>query len=633
MTGEMVRYARWDGGRIHVVKGFLSRWPYILEPDELQAALDWYDPSTVALIERAAIDWVWVTWSVGFPPEDEHLQQRELEHYIAACRERGIRVTAYLSLTNAFPDAWRRRGQPIDRWLQRDAQGRGIPYGAVAYGGEPTRYLACLREPGWAAYLKQAVSSAVAAGVDGILYDNVGAGCQCVRCETAFREHARLVAGREFDELPDFGHAASGIVAKVQRVVGVEPKGARPDEQAGWLWHRFIDRSLAEALADLATVARGLRPAVLVYANHNVDMGTLVYPGADVVSTEDGREPGLADDGSRIENGGLLRALVATSDGRRPMRMECAVGHGRRTGDTTDEVGNSRFIPMAPRSQQRSIAEAAIHGVAAEINPEGYLKGGLSRAEPWALETWAAIERYHRFLATRPELYAGAVSVATTALVVPDRWPDDDPLRIGLLDALVEAGLDFDVVLDRQLSDARLARYALIVVADVPVVPDEAAAALTAAMERGSTVVATPASGRLTPAFATETRSLAARVPGIGTCPPAADRARLGRFLAGMAASPYRIEGGGSLVHAVRRLDRGIVVHLLNLGDDPVGPVTLAGFGGSLPEVDSPDATGPVVERFGAEVRLAALDLYTVLRFEGVPPASGRDSVVYDASA
>ena len=35
----MIRYARWDGGPIHVVKGILSSWPCIIEPDEIEAAL------------------------------------------------------------------------------------------------------------------------------------------------------------------------------------------------------------------------------------------------------------------------------------------------------------------------------------------------------------------------------------------------------------------------------------------------------------------------------------------------------------------------------------------------------------------------------------------------------------------
>lgn len=611
-----VRYARWDGGRIHIVKGIFSAWPYILEPDELEAALDWYDESTVALIERAAVNWIWVTWSVGFPLPEEAGQQRELAAYIATCHERGIRVTAYMSLVNAFPDAWRRHGQPIDAWLQRDAQGRPIPYGAVRYAGAPSRFLVCLRQPEWQAYLHEQVSAAVGAGVDGILYDNVGTGCQCPRCGDAFRIHARTVAGRTYGELPDFGHAAVGIVDKVQRVVGVEPTGPRPDEQSTWLWRRFVDTSLAECFAQLADAAHALRPEVLVYANHNVDMGTLAYPAAQVVSTEDAREPGLAADGTRVQNGGLLRAVVASSDGWRATRAEYGVGHGR---GAIDDVGNNRFIPMAPRAQQRSIAEAAMHGVSAEINPEGYLKGGLSRGEAWALESWQAIERYHRFLAAHPELFVGTGSTASTAVVVPDRWPDDDPLRVRLLTALAADGLDFEVVLDRQLSVERLARYRLILVADVPVIDGDAARILAATAEAGATVLATPASGRFTATLERAAVDLLARVPSVGAAPPVEDSFQLGRTLAALADAPWQVSSSSPVVHVVRRRDDWLLLHLLNLDEKPIPSIELVGFPGS-PTVHSPDASVPAVVSSERGLTVTELDLYAVLAFgSGLP--------------
>jgi hypothetical protein len=423
------------------------------------------------------------------------------------------------------------------------------------------------------------------------------------------------VAGRDFDRLPDFGHTSIGIVDKVQRVVGVKPAGPRPDEQAGWLWRRFIDDSLAEAIEGLAALAHTMRPSVHVYANHNVDMGTLCYPAADVVSTEDGREPGLAADGTHLQNGGLLRAVVASSDGRRPMRMEYGVGHGRGPADVADEVGNSRFIPMSPRSQQRSIAEAAMYGVTAEVNPEGYLKGGLQRGDAWAFETWAAIERYHDFLASHEGLYIDTVSAATTAVVVPDRWPDDDPLRMNMLAALVAAGLDFDVVLDRQVSDERLANYDLILVADVPVVPDDVAAVLASATERGATVRATPGCGRLTSTYAPATASLSDRQPGIGVAAHTTDLDAFSRSMIELATTPYRIASEGPLIQAVRRSGSRTVVHLLNLGDVPVGPITLSGFGSGPVEASSPDPTSPVVECEGEDLRLSELDLYAVLDF------------------
>lgn len=611
--GEPVRYARWDGGPIHVVKGMLSGWPYVQEPDEIQAAMDWYDDANLVHLAAAGLNWIWVTWSVGFPPQDEASQQRLLTDYIAKCHSQGVRVTAYMSMANVFPEAWRRRGRPeIDEWLQRDAQGRPIPYGAAEYVGEPSRYLACLKHPGWREYLHCQVRSSIAAGVDGIIYDNVGSGCQCERCESAFRSYSHARSGRAFGDLPDFGHVAAGLIAKVQRVVGVRPAGSMPDEQAGLLWRSFVDRLLADSLADLATAAHALRSDVLVYANNNADMGTFAYPAADVVSTEDGHESGIATDGRPVENGALFRLLVASSDGWRPMRVECGVGHGMVA---VDELGWSRFVPMAPRAQQRSIAEAAMYGASAEINPEGYLKGGLSRGDDWALDTWRAIGRYHAFLAAHADLYAGTSSTATTAVIVPDSWPDGDPLRMNILSALVAGGVDFDVVLDRQLSGDSLRPYRIVLLADVPVIGDPAAGVLGDAVRRGSTVLATPGSGRLTLALLPAADDLLERVPGVRRTVEVDRPDELAAVLARLSETPCRVSMSGPIVWHVRRREGSLFLHLLNLGVAPVEAIALTGFGRRLPDVASPDPVAPRVQLNGTDLQVVGLDLYAVLTF------------------
>lgn len=610
---EPIRYARWEGGPIHIVKGLLSGWPYVQEPDEIHAAMDWYDDANLAHLAGAELNWISVTWSVGFPPEDEVWQQRMLSDYIAKCHRQRVRVTAYMSMANVFPDAWRRRAWPdIEEWLQRDAQGRPIPYGAAEYIGEPSRYLACLKHPKWREYLLGQVRSAIAAGADGIIYDNVGSGCQCDRCESAFRAFSLARSGREFENLPDFGHTAVGLVDKVQRVVGIQPAGSKPDEQAGWLWRSFVDQLLADSFAELATAAHALRSDVLVYANNNIDMGTLAYRTADVVSTEDGHEPGIAKDGTPVENGALFRLLVASSDGRRPMRVECAVGHGMAT---IDELGWSRFVPMAPRAQQRSIAEAAIYGAAAEINPEGYLKGGLSRRDDWALETWRAIGRYHAFLAANPDLYAGTRSTATTAVVVPDSWPDQDPLRKSVLGALVASGVDFDVVLDRQLSDHSLRPYRVVLLVDVPVIGASAAELFAGAARRGSIVLATPGSGRLTSTLVPAVDDLSQRMPSVRMTAGVDRPDELAAVLEQLSDTPHRVSASGRIVWQVRRRDGNLFVHLLNLDDVPVATITLTGFGRRLPYVFSPDSVAPGVQASGTHLQVVGLDLYAVLKF------------------
>jgi hypothetical protein len=73
----------------------------------------------------------------------------------------------------------------------------------------------------------------------------------------------------------------------------------------------------------------------------------------------------------------------------------------------------------------------------------------------------------------------------------------------------------------------------------------------------------------------------------------------------------------GRLVWQVRRTDGSLVVHLLNLGDAPVGAIALSGFGGELPAVFSPDPVAPAVHLSGTDLQVVGLDLYAVLEFGG----------------
>lgn len=611
---EHVRYARWDGGPLEVAKGILSGWPYLLEPDQIYATTNWYSDASLPLLAEADINWIWVTWSVGFSPEDEAWQQEILSKYVRSCHDVGVRVTAYISIANLFHDSWLVRPEASD-WLQRDAQNQPIPYGAAKYSGATTRFLACLSHPGWLAHLAAQIEGALDAGVDGIMFDNAGSGCQCVRCGAAFRTFAMERSGRQFGELPDFGHAAFGLIDLVQRVLGTKPVGVKPDEQAVWLWRTFMIELLDRTLGELAAVARRLRPNVLVYVNHNVDMGTLAFASSNAVSSEDAREPGVHADGSVIQNGGLLRLLTASAEGRRPVRVEFSAGHG---GKQADQIGFSRFRPMSSRAQQRSIAEAAMHGASAEVMPEGYLLGGLVRGDGWARDIWTAIGRYHLFLAEHPTLFAGTESTAEIAVVVGDRWPDDRPLRLGLLEHLSRAGLDFDIVYDRQLRAGVLERYELVLLADVTRLSDDAIEVLRSAVASGVRVLTPPGSGRIGERFETQP-PLRDRVPGIEMTSSVDRPSEILSQIEGVT-TPFLLASSSPIVTRLTRAPTSgnFFAHLLNLGDREVDTITIVDPGSGLPIVHTPDANRPEVTATHGAIRIRNLDLYAILEFADI---------------
>ena len=69
------RLSRWDGRPVEVAKAVLSGRHHMFDPDNLQACTDWYSDQSIELLERARINWVWVTWSVGFSAQAERHQQ------------------------------------------------------------------------------------------------------------------------------------------------------------------------------------------------------------------------------------------------------------------------------------------------------------------------------------------------------------------------------------------------------------------------------------------------------------------------------------------------------------------------------------------------------------------------------
>ena len=150
-TGNF-NFARWDGGPLEVSKGALSGWPGFVVPDPqvVYATAHLYDPATIELLERAHVNWIWVTWSVGFSDQTEAAQQALLRTYIEECHRHGIHVTAYMSIGNIFWEDMFAHVPESRDWLLR-INGQPVPYAAADYAavGHVTRYLADLSMEAW----------------------------------------------------------------------------------------------------------------------------------------------------------------------------------------------------------------------------------------------------------------------------------------------------------------------------------------------------------------------------------------------------------------------------------------------------------------------------------------------------
>ncbi len=171
-----IHFARWDGGRIETAKAMLSGWPGFNppDPDRLFAMTNWYNPRTIALLRQAGINVVWVTFSNGFSIPTEQAHQEEVRKYIAECHHQGIHVMAYESIANMFWEDMFEHVPQSRNWLQAGEDGKPVPFGAGDYSkmAQVTRYMANLGNPEWVRFLEKRVDLALAAGADGIIYDN-----------------------------------------------------------------------------------------------------------------------------------------------------------------------------------------------------------------------------------------------------------------------------------------------------------------------------------------------------------------------------------------------------------------------------------------------------------------------------
>ena len=406
-------FARWDGGPLEVSKGALSGWPGFVTPDSqvTYATTNLYDPGTIELLERAHVDWIWVTWSVGFSNQTEAAQQAILRKYIEECHRHGIHVTAYMSIGNMFwQDMFANVPESRD-WLLK-INGQPVPYGAADYAavGQVTRYLADLSLQPWQEYTLARVLAAVDAGADGIMFDN--------------------------------------------------SSSYYPRE----LLERFTARVLSEA--------RQKNPKVLLSSNYGRNQ-VIAARTENALTSEQGWEPGIftsqgpppdqwnsspdfvsVSGGLLVLNAGLLRTLWAVSQGVRPVAVEYG---NRHSGD--------RFLnTLPPAHQQLALAECAAFHAANEQYHESTALRELFFGEQPAIDNWNAVAQYNAFLQKYAQFYQEPISLAGIAVIVDTAVTD-----ISFLDQLAARNVIYDVVFEEDATPENLARYQIVLAA--PSVP------------------------------------------------------------------------------------------------------------------------------------------------------------------
>lgn len=379
---------------------------------------------------EAGFNWAYLMYNWGFPPEIEQVDWDDFAKAVKIYQDNGFKTFGYVQTSNCAYD-----GSFKDKdWYTLDPQGRCFYY----YTG---RYMTCWLHPEWISHLKDIIRGIVAAGSDGVFFDNpwMGgqpvhfggtwsgpAGCYCERCRTAF-------------------HEASGLEIPTQ----IDPHGDETSRRY-LTWRAEIVTQTMQLLADHA---RSLNPGVVISAN---DYDAVMRPSYGIHGID---LRGLADvqDMMMIEDFCLPR----WEPGNKPELINNAItirtalallGDTPLTVDPYDEgIGFDDVYP--PRRLQQGICEAAACGVPMVVKGTEYVDEQgvftLLTAEKYAPQR-EAVNDIHQWLVENSELYEGRKNAARVGLLCPEgvrfQWDKLVPLYFGVAQTLTFAKIPWRVV-------------------------------------------------------------------------------------------------------------------------------------------------------------------------------------------
>jgi hypothetical protein len=399
------RQIRFDGGPMFAACQFESGWPYLTDPKtpgfvgmiksvwtlttlythDIERRLD--------QIRAAGYNWLWVSYQLGYSFDDEARQRAQVRRLIQLAHARGMRVTAYFSLTSIFTNSAYIGTPESKNWVQENADGTPI-----AYANIPVRLMACVNKPGRLAYLKRIAKLAVEDGADDIFYDSIFNRCYCPHCEKGFQEYTRRVLGREYsiprpvkdktrkqfdiDENYDF----AGLNASAMEVLFTE----------------YSHYAAARAISELDQHAKGINPQVLTSANSH--RFRYVDDVVDLTWNEDANRRG-----GRIDEKGNLTTPIG-------MYAWCqAISRGRKNSQLT-VAPHDYWQLQPPEYYKQTIADAA------SFQSNFTMLGGYAFSvrfddnDPVANRAWDGISTGLNFIARNQALFEDARPVADVAV-------------------------------------------------------------------------------------------------------------------------------------------------------------------------------------------------------------------------
>jgi hypothetical protein len=172
LKSGIVRFARFDGGAIETQKTLRSEWAAQFTPQDREILSNLYGTHAdrmIDLLVQAKINFVWVTYSVGFSWHEEEAQRVAARDLVKKLHAHGIEAAAYVCAISIFWESLFKDDPQSVRWITVGSD--GIPY-RYSDGHDAMRFVADIDNPGWIEYQKRRVGAIIDDGFDAIFFDN-----------------------------------------------------------------------------------------------------------------------------------------------------------------------------------------------------------------------------------------------------------------------------------------------------------------------------------------------------------------------------------------------------------------------------------------------------------------------------
>jgi len=167
-----VRFARFDGGPIETQKTLRSAWAAGFAPQDRELMTNLYGTHAdqmIDLLVQAKINFVWVTYSVGFSWREEQAQRVAAREVVKKLHARGIRAAAYVCAISIFWESMFKDDPKSVKWILIDDD--GVPY-RYSGGQDALRFVGNVDNHGWVEYQEQRVAAVIDDGFDAVFFDN-----------------------------------------------------------------------------------------------------------------------------------------------------------------------------------------------------------------------------------------------------------------------------------------------------------------------------------------------------------------------------------------------------------------------------------------------------------------------------